>query len=443
MNTGYRQLSLQFPFHLIVCQQNNSGSLLHWLRPLFPFRVMGRLYVLIAGSFLAGFLVACTSSTPTSPSPHRLRRALEAFSLIPDAKVRMGELEAPFAAKEHDVGSEGEIKNTVNGHYNPAGGRGAVASQITEEVYKVTTENSEPTIEHVRLVPRYITLAEESERPARVVLPDNYPADQSEDGSEDQAGAKLWPLIMMLHGYGSDASYHDHFLGLSARINQHGGFLALLPNGTVNSEGKHFWNGIRCCDFDHQGPDDVTYLTSLVKEAIRTLDVDPRRVYMLGHSNGGAMTQILACEHGELFAAIASVTPGEIPSVCAPSHPISVLEVCASEDVIVKADLCASVVGNWTTVDRCPAAPHLETSRDYDCDPSRPFDDNEGYDQWRDHNCKQEGRETEVTGWVCKGGSQVEFWWMRGAAHNPALSPQWSDDVVAWLLSKDYVAADS
>ena len=65
------------------------------------------------------------------------------------------------------------------------------------------------------------------------------------------------------------------------------------------------------------------------------------------------MTQILACQHAELFAAVASVTPGEIPDPCVPSHPVSVLEVCASEDPIVKIDLCSNIIGNWTRNDGC------------------------------------------------------------------------------------------
>jgi hypothetical protein len=142
-------------------------------------------------------------------------------------------------------------------------------------------------------------------------------------------------------------------------------------------------------DFDHSGVDDVGYLTGLLEEAKRKLRIDPKRIYIIGHSNGGvrgrlsvergegrpvlaslnspqaqmtpqslqplplspqytyqptnlstirnqAMTNILACDHSELVTAVATVAPGEIPDPCTPSHPISMLEVCTSEDNIVK-----------------------------------------------------------------------------------------------------------
>lgn len=367
-------------------------------------------------------------SEPQHQSLRGVRRALQWGwpSIFPDI-IEEGEAEIESGVTDVPL-------NKIMGEQVKAESGGAILLEgKSREGVWVLADTMVKEEEHNINIPRTAMLG--GERPAKVVLPDNYPQ-KSEHNDK-----KLWPMILMLHGYGSDAPYHDHFLGLSERVNQHGGFLALMPNGTLNSQGRRFWNGLRCCDFDHQGPDDVAYLTGLIAEAVKSLSVDPKRVYMLGHSNGGAMTQILGCDHAELFAALASVTPGEIPSVCAPSHPVSVLEVCASKDPIVKLDLCTSVIENWTLNDGCAKKPTFEKTRDYDCDLSKPVDDNKGYDQWRDHNCMLSGNETEMSGWTCEGGSEVEFWWMRGAMHNPAFSSQWSDDVVAWLMSKTYVEA--
>jgi hypothetical protein len=51
---------------------------------------------------------------------------------------------------------------------------------------------------------------------------------------------------------------------VSARVNRLG-FIALLPNGTVDSREARFWNGIVCCDFFDNGVDDRTYLKALVQ----------------------------------------------------------------------------------------------------------------------------------------------------------------------------------
>ncbi|GAB5030730.1 esterase lipoprotein [Nannochloropsis oceanica] len=334
--------------------------------------MMHQCVLLTTGVLLAAVSATTTSMTHESEPQHQslrgVRRALQWGwpSIFPDI-IEEGEAEIESGVTDVPL-------NKIMGEQVKAESGGAILLEgKSREGVWVLADTMVKEEEHNINIPRTAMLG--GERPAKVVLPDNYPQ-KSEHNDK-----KLWPMILMLHGYGSDAPYHDHFLGLSERVNQH------------------------------------------------------------GHSNGGAMTQILGCDHAELFAALASVTPGEIPSVCAPSHPVSVLEVCASKDPIVKLDLCTSVIENWTLNDGCAKKPTFEKTRDYDCDLSKPVDDNKGYDQWRDHNCMLSGNETEMSGWTCEGGSEVEFWWMRGAMHDPAFSSQWSDDVVAWLMSKTYVEA--
>lgn len=141
------------------------------------------------------------------------------------------------------------------------------------------------------------TLGDDASRPAWVYYPQAY--NQADDET-------LWPLVLMIHGGGSDSYYHDRLLGVSARVDSHG-FVALLPNGTVNSHGLRFWNGIRCCDFDHNGVDDVGYLTGLIKEATEKLRIDPKRVYIIGHSNGGV--RVFAISVIYTFIYIAPIDP--------------------------------------------------------------------------------------------------------------------------------------
>jgi hypothetical protein len=45
-------------------------------------------------------------------------------------------------------------------------------------------------------------LGETLGRPARVVIPDDY----------DPSGTKAYPLVMVLHGYGSTGDYHDFYM---------------------------------------------------------------------------------------------------------------------------------------------------------------------------------------------------------------------------------------
>jgi len=80
-------------------------------------------------------------------------------------------------------------------------------------------------------------------RPAAVVtLPEGYnPHDE-----------QTYPIIMVLHGYGSTGHYHDFYLGVSARASTFG-YIAIVPEGLVDSRGFHYWNADACCDYDVMG----------------------------------------------------------------------------------------------------------------------------------------------------------------------------------------------
>lgn len=75
----------------------------------------------------------------------------------------------------------------------------------------------------------------------------------------------------------------------------------------------------------------------VVDEARRQLCIDPRRIYATGMSNGGLMSQRLACEAADLFAAVAPVAgPLILPEdQCKPARPISVMAVAGSNDTLL------------------------------------------------------------------------------------------------------------
>ena len=133
------------------------------------------------------------------------------------------------------------------------------------------------------------------DRPVTVHVPVSYSA------------AKPAPLLIMLHGYGSSGLEHEDYFHLGSAADARGVIYA-HPDGTMDSDGAPFWNATdACCDFDGTGVDDSDYLGALVASIKATVNVDPKQVFFIGHSNGGFMSYRMACDHADLVAGIVSL----------------------------------------------------------------------------------------------------------------------------------------
>jgi polyhydroxybutyrate depolymerase len=184
-------------------------------------------------------------------------------------------------------------------------------------------------------------------------------------------GSTALPLVIDLHGYLSSKSGQRFFSGLDALADA-GGFVITWPQGRYGAdgdpEGINFpsgpsWNAGFCCGQAAQDqPDDVGFLRTLVEAIARQVTIDRRRVYVTGLSNGGAMSQRLACQAADLFAAAAPVSfPIALvpPSSCQPSRPIAVLTFQGLTDSLVPYDggggfpSAAESFARWRSADGC------------------------------------------------------------------------------------------
>ncbi len=143
------------------------------------------------------------------------------------------------------------------------------------------------------------------------------------------------PLIVSLHGYGSDSADLLSYVPLHQRVNARG-FAFLLPNGTLDAEGNRFWNPTdHCCDGGKSGENDVAYLTELVAGANKVKRFGP--VYFFGYSNGGFMAHHMACKGLPDLRAVAGLagTSYVENSSCADAPPVSVLHVHGTADSVI------------------------------------------------------------------------------------------------------------
>jgi phospholipase/carboxylesterase len=72
------------------------------------------------------------------------------------------------------------------------------------------------------------------------------------------------------------------------------------------------------------------HLIAFIQEAIATYDADPKRVYLLGFSQGAMMSAMVALTHPALIAGavmMSGLIPDEVKSLIAPSEQLKTLRV--------------------------------------------------------------------------------------------------------------------
>jgi len=120
------------------------------------------------------------------------------------------------------------------------------------------------------------------------------------DGLEANA-----PLVLALHGYGGNNNQMMNDYGWTELADQRG-FVVAFPNGTRDQWNSRFWD----VDYAfHQGidVDDDGFLSSLAVHLQQLHDLDDRRTFVTGFSNGAEMCFQLACRESETFVAFAPI----------------------------------------------------------------------------------------------------------------------------------------
>ena len=244
-------------------------------------------------------------------------------------------------------------------------------------------------------------------------------------------------LVLNLHGSGSTASAEETFSGMDATADA-GHFIAAYPQALIPDRTGYDWNipGVPLYSGKNPpagAPNDVAFLTTLVRDLASRYCIDLGRVYATGVSGGGRMASQLGCDASSVFAAIAPVAGLRYPSPCPASRPVPVIAFHGTADPIDPFDGFGS--GSWTY--SVPAAAHMWAGHDH-CAASPRTTAGRGY------------RLTRYT--ACSGGTQVELYALTGEGHEwpggpvmpkvitSVLGPQ-SDAVSANTLMWDFFRA--
>src|SRR6266567_1634228 len=181
----------------------------------------------------------------------------------------------------------------------------------------------------------------------------------------------------------------------------------------LHGRGGSWADGRGATPSDKDGIEDVKFLSELIRKVVRDYKIDASRVFVTGISNGGFMTQRIACELSSQVAAVGVVaaTMGEITaSHCHPEKPVSVMLIQGTLDPLVpikggpmgpngSRGLILSLqeaAKKWAGLDACDSKPESVT--------------------WEDKAADGTGIRREAFT-SCKGGTEVIVYTVEGGGH--------------------------
>ena len=143
------------------------------------------------------------------------------------------------------------------------------------------------------------------------------------------------PLVVDIHG-GEDDMYQQRWTSDFANISMEQGFIVAYPQGHNN-----LWNmgwdpitcsaGILCTE-----EDDVGFILQMVDIITQNHSIDNSRIYSTGWSNGCGMTQRLAVEASDVFAAAGCMSMYRFVEAPSDYLPIPFMEVHGLLDEIIQ-----------------------------------------------------------------------------------------------------------
>ena len=239
---------------------------------------------------------------------------------------------------------------------------------------------------------------------------------------------KATPLIISLHGYTSSGDGQESYFKLGPVASARD-ILYVAPDGTLDNAGHRFWSATpACCNFYGSTVDDEAYIINIVKSVSISYNVDSKRIYIIGHSNGGFMAHHMACTHPDQIAAIVSFSGATFKerSSCKPLQPISILQIWGTSDetILYKGGTLVNpypgateTISDWARLDKCSSKP-ISLGKRIDIDRNIP------------------GAETKVSRYIgCADRTVVELWSITGAPHVPALVPDFATKIINFLLA--------
>lgn len=148
-------------------------------------------------------------------------------------------------------------------------------------------------------------------------------------------GRTAIPLVFIFHGAGNDGTLLEKTLGFT-ELQKKKAFLAVYPNGIDKA-----WNGGRTEPSSEESAksDDVGFVSALIDVMSKKFNVDPKRIFATGSSDGAIFCDTLAIRLSDRIAAIGPVNGNLSPTLASknsPKSPVSVISFNGTADPFVQ-----------------------------------------------------------------------------------------------------------
>ncbi|MBI33942.1 MAG: hypothetical protein CMP67_01085 [Flavobacteriales bacterium] len=147
------------------------------------------------------------------------------------------------------------------------------------------------------------------------------------------SGDSVAPLVLNFHGFGGNINDYLSYTSMLS-IAETEGFVLVFPQGSL-MDGYSHWNPSLPSSDNKSTADDLGFIEALIQQLSNNYNIDSKRIYACGYSNGGMMSFGLANHKSNLFAAVASVSGAMLETDNTPNHPMPVLMIHGTSDGVI------------------------------------------------------------------------------------------------------------
>ena len=203
------------------------------------------------------------------------------------------------------------------------------------------------------------------------------------DGLPSGGGRRV-PGVVDWHGYSESPWYQNELVGLEEMMDKYK-WIGALPFGTAPLDTETCCPLVGCdeeccrsggalspgnaCSFNagsccgvgaSRDIDDISFARAMIEWMEEQMCLDPNNVFATGFSNGGMITNRVACQASQLFKGVGPVAGnirlGGSFDQCAPTTPVSWISVCGTVDGACTADF-DETAETWSRLNGCASGP--------------------------------------------------------------------------------------